>query len=541
MPAALMVAFNKSIATEFEAKLSRNSLPPVSFTPQQEAFISAFALAATKEGPSLIGEAVAGSGKTHTLLAAALSLGSSTTWTVKTLHGLGYSAWQDKIGRRLRISGGKMFTLLKELSVESELFSDILALAKMGKVAGIVPTPSPTLSPSKKATTLAEKGTTLFPDDSETWEEIAFQFDLQISPEILTGARRLILSSIEAAFTGYLDFDDMLYMPVCFRGVFRKYPLVVVDEAQDLSAIQQEMLRKSLPSSGRLVAVGDRNQAIYGFRGALAESIPDLIRDFQMQEFPLTVSFRCPRAIVEEARKTVPHIEPSPFAEQGEIIHHDKGLSLSEVPPVVLCRNTAPLISLALSLIASGRGATIKGREIGKTLITFVKTVSGEKKGKTSMPLVQFQQHLSLYVKNEIARKPFRESALVDQQNAILAICRRAENVIASPTTTHLIQIIEELYDDKTHSAILLSTIHKAKGLEWNEVLILDPQLIPSCYATQEWQLQQERNIRYVAVTRAKDILHFATSEEIFDDTGTELPETKGTTYAPEPTEEAPF
>jgi superfamily I DNA/RNA helicase len=58
---------------------------------------------------------------------------------------------------------------------------------------------------------------------------------------------------------------------------------------------------------------------------------------------------------------------------------------------------------------------------------------------------------------------------------------------------------------DRRDSSLVLSTIHKAKGIEWERVFVVGlEKYIPSKYATREWQLQQENNMAYVAVTRAK-------------------------------------
>ncbi len=491
---ALMVAFNKSIATEFEAKLSRPMRLSHDLTPQQSAFVSAF----VSQTSSLLAEAVAGSGKTFTLLYAAKQL-PRTTWTCKTMHGLGYSAWANKLGRRLRLDSSKLFKLLKDQKTcNHEIFGDVLKLARVAKTIGIVPKSAP-------------RGKPLVPDDELTWDSLADQYELDVSPKILKEARKLLNSSILLAQKGVIDFDDMLYMPVCFSGVFLRYPLVVVDEAQDLSAIQHEMLRRVLKRDGILVGAGDRNQAIYGFRGALAESIPEMISTFAMDLLPLTVSFRCPRAVVAEAQHDVPHIEPSPFAIEGEILRPES-LSLSQIPPFVLCRNTAPIVSLAMDLISSGRGAQVAGREIGKALSRVVEKLSS----KFSITLPTLRDKIRVHFAAEIARKPKREASFRDREATLSAIISRTENVSGgSATSATVLAVIDQLFAKDSPGAVKLSTIHRAKGLEFPDILFLDPHLIPSCYANQSWQLQQETNLRYVAVTRAQRTLTYFTSEDI--------------------------
>jgi DNA helicase II / ATP-dependent DNA helicase PcrA len=63
---------------------------------------------------------------------------------------------------------------------------------------------------------------------------------------------------------------------------------------------------------------------------------------------------------------------------------------------------------------------------------------------------------------------------------------------------------IEELFGDNVTGVVVLSTIHKSKGREWTTVYWLNrAQTCPSRYATLPWMQEQERNLCYVAATRA--------------------------------------
>ena len=79
----------------------------------------------------------------------------------------------------------------------------------------------------------------------------------------------VILQSIKLAYDGKIDFDDQIYMPSLFGGTFPKFPLVLVDEAQDLSLLNHAFLQKLVTK--RIIAVGDRNQSIYLFQRRGAE------------------------------------------------------------------------------------------------------------------------------------------------------------------------------------------------------------------------------------------------------------------------------
>ena len=82
--------------------------------------------------------------------------------------------------------------------------------------------------------------------------------------------------------------------------------------------------------------------------------------------------------------------------------------------------------------------------------------------------------------------------------------------------TTELKSYINRLFtDEKVENAVMLSTAHKSKGLEANRVLILLPNKLPLTWQNQlDWQLKQELNLKYVALTRARKELVFIDLDE---------------------------
>src|SRR5690606_34207643 len=168
-----------------------------------------------------------------------------------------------------------------------------------------------------------------------------------------------------------IDFDDMILFPL-IKNLRVRWPkdLVIVDEAQDLSRTRQALARLFVkPRTGRMVIVGDDRQAIYGFSGADAEALPNLIKSFNATALPLSVTWRCPKAVVAEAPQYVPDIVAAPEAPEGEA---QAVVDLPEVmtpgADAILCRNTAPLIGLAYKLIRAGIPAKVEGRAIGDGL-----------------------------------------------------------------------------------------------------------------------------------------------------------------------------
>lgn len=119
-----------------------------------------------------------------------------------------------------------------------------------------------------------------------------------------------------------VDYDDMLYLPMFHGFALPQSNLVFVDEAQDTNAIQLAMLKRMIFGApwGRVVAVGDPFQAIYGFRGADADAMTNLRSAFNMTEMPLSVSWRCSQSVVAEAQRALGHRASEGLAETGKAL-----------------------------------------------------------------------------------------------------------------------------------------------------------------------------------------------------------------------------
>lgn len=304
------------------------------------------------------------------------------------------------------------------------------------------------------------------------------------------------------ADTTLFDFADMVYMPASRPFKTRGFDFVWVDEMQDLSEAQYQMARKLLAQPhGRLIVVGDPNQSIYGHSGAEPRLFDEVASLPGAITLPLSISYRCSKAVVAHAKALVPEIEANPAAPEGEVIL-DGSVKNVQDGDFVLCRINVPLVKLALQFIEQGRKATINGGDIGRSLITFLKpfeTLSiSAMEGK-------LQARLSRLALKLMAKFPYRKldesldyQRLTEKIATIEVLARDADSVY------DITAKITHLFSDDISKGIVLSTIHKAKGLEADNVFILEPQLIPfPYYVTQEWQKQQERNIDYVARTRA--------------------------------------
>lgn len=309
-----------------------------------------------------------------------------------------------------------------------------------------------------------------------------------------------------------IDYDDMIFA-CAFPSVniaCRKFDYIFGDEVQDWNTAQITIILKSVNRNGHVIAVGDRFQSIYGFRGADVEAIPNVIKALNATVLPLSICYRCPKSHVKLAQAIVPHIEASETASDGIVkkVQVEKALADLKNGDMVICRLNAPLVRPAFSLIRQGIKAVIRGRDIGTGLNNLIAKVM-KKHGAST--LEQLLSDLHAYGELEIEKLMKREKntqaqTLQDQIETIYAI---ADGVVG---LNELKERIAKIFDDNVQG-VVFSSVHKAKGLEADRVFILQEEKMPHPLAKRDWEKAAEYNIRYVALTRAKKELIFVEGE----------------------------
>lgn len=366
------------------------------------------------------------------------------------------------------------------------------------------------------------EGFGFFPDRSignfGDWEQMISHYDISdLSGDEEKSEYELLQMCIHAAMDVYqeslrrkdvVDFGDMILWPL-INSIPVKYPFdhVFVDEAQDLSRARQALARKLVrPRTGRMIIVGDDRQAIYGFSGADADALPNLISSTSAKVFPLSKTFRCPVAVVAEAQHYVPDIEAAEWAKPGSV-SSATALSVDlDKNTAILCRNTAPLIWLAFKLISSGIAAKVEGRDIGRGLQRIIgrwKKVKTIEEFLVKIDSYELQEEQKAKAKGDEAK----EEQVHDTCGTLRAI---AEGCLArgEESITDMSRAIEDLFSDDMRGCVTLCTYHRSKGREWPRVLLyLHRELCPPKYAKQPWQRRQEDNLSYVAITRAQEEL----------------------------------
>jgi superfamily I DNA/RNA helicase len=172
----------------------------------------------------------------------------------------------------------------------------------------------------------------------------------------------------------------------------------------------------------------------------------------------------------------------------------------------ILCRNTKPLVEAAYALIKRGVACHVEGREIGAGLIKLV----SRWKVKTLPALrTKLEDHATKQCAKLIAKgKETQAANLMDRIETVYVIM---DSQPPMSTVEELRDRIRRMFkdgEDEDKPTLTLATVHKSKGREWDRVFVLGRNAyMPSPFARQEWQQQQERNLIYVAYTRAKSEL----------------------------------
>lgn len=351
---------------------------------------------------------------------------------------------------------------------------------------------------------------------ANTWElilEMTNKYDLPATENDC----KMVLAMIRRGEKelGTISMTDMIHLPVALKMKVDKFDFVMIDECQDLSELQRALVLMAVRKGGRYIAVGDERQAIFGFAGADADSFNKFRLLPNTTELPLSVCYRCPKEVIKLAQRLVPQIEA--FESNGEgIVNHDDSVNSIQAGDMILCRSTYPLVKLGFQYIAAGIKAVIVGRDIGKNLVTMIRKTKATsfdtmyEKFKIELEKIESDLIQIKGLSKDDVKTNTQYSSFVDKVDAIRVVadgCGDLEEVIDK---------IEKIFSDDKKDGIILSTIHKAKGLEANNVYIIHPELMPSKNAKLDWEKQQEQNLMYVAYTRPKRKLGFVTDFDAY-------------------------
>lgn len=441
--------------------------------------------------------------------------------TVKTLHGLGYSMISNYIKDKPNVDEFKYNSFLRhninELSTASikdkkkitEYCDNIIQLLEFSRM---------NLAQSKREI-----------------ENVANEYSISHDNDEVDVVIKLMKWGKKHLDT--VDFTDLVWLPyeLDIPPKQNKYDWIFNDEAQDYSVAYVKLFMRCFKRGTRFVSCGDEFQSINQFAGASEQAFNTMVNMPNTQVFNLPISYRCDKEIIKEANRFVDDIIPRDDAGLG-IVKHDSSIAEIKDGDLVLSRTNGALVKLYTKLIKLGKACYIKGSDDDKNkfLDTIEKFRVGEELGKHFECDGLFPR---LY-DNMISERNKLVDNGMDMIDAINTQAVQSRyDTISSLTTiasgcnnvTDLINRINKLYS-RSNTGICLSTIHKAKGLEANNVHVICRSIMPQKYAKTKSEIQQERNLIYVLITRAKHKLCYVSEKEfppvrVLDDDSDELTE----------------
>lgn len=369
----------------------------------------------------------------------------------------------------------------------------------------------------------------------------------------------------------YIDYTDMLYFPVYYDmrvpySLKEYLDCILVDESQDLSVLQQLFVSKLDNGRNRFIFVGDTFQSIYGFAGADTKSINRIKKNFVLEELPLNICYRCPERVVRLAQDIVPSIEWNKSREDRgklEFIDREQMESILQPGDIILGRKNKDLVELyTYFTLKKKKSVRFRNKELVNKVVKEVeftikdyiryynKGLNVDVQVKEHMKEFQdktgFKKKSSEYKKEEKQFKRqcaddnlyFKNISKSNHSLDYLKECmleykeKGAYSIDEHLTMTEYYSVIEEFiqkYEEENSSVLVrnlidyisnflqgnlysnvpeLSTVHSMKGGEGDNVFILDYPKFP--YHTQggDDEEQQEINLQYVAITRAKKNLY---------------------------------
>lgn len=419
-----------------------------------------------------------------------------------TVHSFGFSVWR-KVAPRVTVEANKLHLICNDVARSDVFYAEnkdaivkLCSLAKQRAVGHLAPI-----------------------DESTVWFDIWDHFGLEddvpesVSPiDVITRAMNVYKISLQQC-REVVDFDDMILAPLYFKARFWPKDWILVDESQDTNPARRALALAMLkPGTGRMIFAGDPAQAIYSFTGADSDSMNQLRAATNAKTLPLTITRRCPKTVVALAKNFVPDFTAHESAPEGVVraitvaTLDAEGLGKTDA---ILCRNTAPLIQTAYSLIAKGTACRVEGREIGTGLIKLARRWKLKTLDKL---LLKLEDYLTRQTARYMSKgQEERVQPLTDQVECLRIVIDRC--LLAKKNTIDdLVSDIESMFgntnDGEQPKVLTLSTGHKSKGREWKRVYILGrAKYMPSPYAKKDWAIIAESNLEYVMITRAMEEL----------------------------------
>lgn len=350
-------------------------------------------------------------------------------------------------------------------------------------------------------------------------EKIAKEYSISIDNDEIEVVTKLLKWGKKNLKT--VDFTDLVWLPyeLDIPPKQNKYDWIFNDEAQDYSIAYVKLFNRCFKRGTRFVSCGDEFQSINQFAGASEQAFNTMINMPNTQVFDLPLSYRCDKSIIKEANTFVPDIIARDDAGLG-LVKHDTKLAELRDGDLGLARTNGIIFKAYTRLIKMGKACYIKGTDDDKNKLLGIVHKFGvnDSLGKDFKCDGLFPRLYDdmIMERNRLVKNGLDMIDAINSQqvqtkyDTISSLSTISEGC---DTVTSLIDKINKIYS-RSDTGICLSTIHKAKGLEANNVHIFCRSTMPQKYAKTQSEIQQERNLIYVSITRAKHKLCYVSEKE---------------------------
>ena len=314
---------------------------------------------------------------------------------------------------------------------------------------------------------------------------------------------------------GWLDFTDMLWLPLKLGLGAGQLDNCLVDEAQDLNPLQHRALRHVTRRTGRTVMFGDPDQAIFRFAGADPDGMRRAAEQLGAVVHRLSVTFRCPASHVRLARRHSPHIVAREGAIEGEVLDLPEAAipALVSSGDLVISRRSAPAVGMALRPAARGTPVTLLGKGLDQDLREHARRALGTGAARVDGVVAVCEAH----AEREIARLEARRlpekafvracESLADRLACLSALMTRTAVGAAAAgrgaDADDVEALIARLF---APGGVRVGTVHASKGLEARRGVIVSPQDMP----LEGGDEGEEAAVQFVSLTRSTNTLVFA-------------------------------
>lgn len=407
--------------------------------------------------------------------------------TVGTLHSIAFNALKPTL-KKTKIDKNKYANYFKNISAQltqnpDKIETNAFALQKIFNLALLTQS-----NPVEIATN---------PD-----------YDIPVDLTIISRLDAIIQSAIEfgeKTLPITIDFIDMLYFANKYNKTIAKFDHILVDEAQDLSNLQIDYLKKFPKKNATFIFFGDKFQSIYAFAGANHKATQTIISTLNCQETPLSICYRCPITHIELAKTINPTIEAHANAKKG-IVETIREINVANIPDytLVISRTNFPLFSLAFKASKIKKIYNLPAKNIALSLYATATIITDGHFNN----LTDFEIACDNYIRQKTqswGQTPYLD-ILIDKINTLKLVINE------TPTIKSLSQLktaIINLAKENLNSTVTFCSIHRAKGLEAPNVIFINPNSIPHKKAKNEF-LAQEFNLKYVGYTRSTNALIIA-------------------------------